>query len=297
MLILTNPGSNLSQALVRRYDIRLTPQQIVVDGEAHDTRQRISFEQIDQWVQSAKVHPHVLGTSAAEFAATFSELAREDPEILAVMTSRKIINSYDSAVSAVRTLQKQPAFAGLRVAVADTGSTDVGAALATLMAAEARQQGLSLEHVASLLEEYRTQSATAFTVRQLDYLVKGGRATALRAWLAGVLRVLPLLSFVDGEIKVVEKIATSADPVMAIADYLSKRVTPGRPAWIGVFHGNVPTAAQALEDELRKRFDVRYAYSHPLAPAIYLHGGPGCLGGVVVPLDGLSYQPPTPDIA
>ena len=212
MRLLTNPGSNLSPEVIARYEVSVTPQKIVVDGVEHDTRDGVDFATIDTWVRTAREHPYVLGTSAAQFAGFFRDLAKEDREILAVMTSRKIIQSHDAAVAAARTLKTQAAFADLDVAVADTGSTDVGAGLAVILAGEARAAGLSLADTADLLEAYRRESRTAFTVESLEFLVKGGRATTLRAFLANLLKVRPLIGFEDGELKAMGKMPASSDP-------------------------------------------------------------------------------------
>jgi len=294
MRIVTNPGSNLSPAAVERYDVHVAPQQIIVDGEAHDTRDGISFDVIDGWVRTAKVHPYVVGTTAAEFVAMFRELSVSDREILAVMTSRRIIGSHDAAVSAGRTLASHPGSEDVRVAVADSGVTDVGAGLATILAGESRRAGRSLDETAKLVDAYRRHVRFAFLPATLDYLVKGGRATALRAFMADLLRVRPIVGFVDGEVKPLTKVATKIDPAISLSTYVVKELREGRPAWIAVCHGGDPALAEALELELRKRLDVRFAYSRPLSPSIYLHGGPGSLSCAAVPIDALPWQPPTP---
>ncbi len=74
MLIVTNPGSNLSAALAARFGILLTPQHIVVDGALYDTRADFGLSQVDEWVETATTHPYVLGTSAAAYAALFTNL-------------------------------------------------------------------------------------------------------------------------------------------------------------------------------------------------------------------------------
>jgi fatty acid-binding protein DegV len=128
----------------------------------------------------------------------------------------------------------------------------------------------------------------------MDYLVKGGRASVLRAYLANLLGVRPVIAFVDGEFKVVAKLRTGTETPAALADSLEAHVGRGRRVWTAVFHGGVTARAQATEAELRKRFDVGFSMVRALSPSIYLHGGPGCLGAVALPLDVLPWQPPTP---
>ena len=190
MRIVTNPGSNLSPALVERYDIDITPQQIVVDGVEHDTRAGIDSKQIDRWVDEAEEHPYVLGTSAAEFVNVFAELSRDDGELLAVMTSRKVIQSYDAAVSASRTLgdlAKNP----VEVVVVDSGVTDAGAGLATLLAAVAREAGLRMDETRAIVERFCSELTMRLHVASMHNLIKGGRASFLRGWLANILRIRP----------------------------------------------------------------------------------------------------------
>jgi len=294
VLILTNPGSNLGPELVARYDVALTPQKIVVDGTEHDTRGEVDFARIDTWVKTAKEHPYVLGTSAAEFISAFTELAQRDPQILAVTTSRKIIHSHDSAIAAVRTLEKRGA-PRLDVRVADSGFTDLGAGLAVTLAGEAMRAGRTLDEIATLVDAYRTQARFTLVADTLEYLVKGGRATAIRAFLANMLGVRPLLSMVDGELSIDGKISANKDRAEIIAAHLETAVGAGRPVWIGVFHGNAPERATALAASLEKRFRVLYRCIRPLSPSIYLHMGPGAVGAVVVPVDRLPFPVRAPE--
>lgn len=138
MRLVTNQGSNLLPSITGHYDIDLVPQEIRVDGVSHDTRE-LGLEQVERWVEEGGAYPHVLGTSAAQFARYFVEAAKHDPEVLFIASSRKIVSTYDSALSAARALAQDRRYAEVDVRVVDTGMTDVGTALAVLVAAEARR--------------------------------------------------------------------------------------------------------------------------------------------------------------
>src|SRR5688572_27465113 len=184
MRISTNPGSNLLPKVVEHYDIDLAPQQIVVDGKYHDTRGGLSHRDIDQWIASANKYPYVLGTAASEFAKIFQDLAQTDREILSIQTSRKIIQSYDAAISAKEALATQSRYADVAVEVVDSGNTDCGTGMLTMLAAEARTAGKSLRETAEIVRTAAGRLTMALWPATLDNLVKGGRASFLRAWLA-----------------------------------------------------------------------------------------------------------------
>ncbi len=292
MIIVTNPGSNLLGTEVERYSIRLTPQQIIVDGTAHDTRGGVGFEQIDTWVEGAKVHPYVVGTTAAEFVQLFQQVAADDRRILAVMTSRKIIGSHDAAVVAGNTLRNHPRYGDVEVTVVDSGVTDIGAGLACVLAAEARAAGKSTQEIVSIVNAYRERVKFLLSVETLDYLVKGGRATAFRAFFANLIGVRPIIGLSDGEVRLVDKVSTRKDPTVTLAARFADEVGAGRRVWAAVFHGGAAGKAGVLAAELRRVFDCNVLFTRAMAPSIYLHGGPGCVGAVVVPIDDLPWHPP-----
>lgn len=206
-----------------------------------------------------------------------------------MMSSRKIIQSYDAACSAVRTLAAK--VHDPPVVVVDATSTDLGLGLPVVFAAEAARAGLPLSEVASAVEAMAVAGRFAFVPRTLDNLVRGGRASFLRSWLANVLGVRPILSFVEGEPTLVGKCSASADPAVVIADWLVGKVPAGVPAWVGVCHGGAPEDADRLSAMLRERYDVRLGLVREISPTVYLHAGPRSLAAVVFPLANLPWQP------
>jgi DegV family protein with EDD domain len=295
MRILSNPGVNLSAETLAHYQIALSSQQIVVDGVRHDPlTEEISLAQVDAWVAKAREHPHTLGTSAAEFATTFRRISDEDPEILVLVTSRKVVGSYAAAVAAAKQLAEHPRHRHVRIRVVDGRVADIGVGLVVALAGEARRAGLSLDAVADLAEAAAERIRLCLFVAKLDNLVKGGRASFLRAWFANVLQVRPLLTFRDGELVAAAKVRATDDPSEVIAKFLEEAIGPANGVWVGVAHGDAALAATLTAKALRRRFEPVFSCVKPLSPSVYLHVGPGGVAAYVLPLDGLPWQPSAP---
>lgn len=297
MIVLTNPGSNISSDHARRYNIVLTPQVISVDGVLHDTRSITSHAQVDEWVQTAKKHPFVLGTSAAEFVALFRDSGLRENEILAIMTSRHIIGSYDSAQAALRTLRSMPGAAKVAIHIVDSQATDVATGLITLFCAAAVKEGRSMQEILTAADKLIKGGRVTFVPLTIDYLVKGGRASFVKAWAADILKVSPMLSFIDGQIVNIGKVSRKTDISEPLVDELANRIGAGRPVWAAVSHGSNVVAALAVAARIRDRFDVRYIHVQPLAPPIYLHAGPGSVCVAVYPIDEIGWSPAPPEKA
>jgi DegV family protein with EDD domain len=289
MRILTNPGSNLGEALEHDLDVDVTPQKIVVDGISHDTRNAVDLKKVDKWVATAAQHPFVQGTTEPEFDEAFSRLLRKDPEVLAVMTSRQLIGSHDAAVAAAAKLKRSgdAQLAAGRIEVVDTTVTDVGAGLVTLAAVQWRKAGLPLEKVAEACRAFVKGGRSIVTVATLENLIKGGRATWLQGWVANFLNVRPLLSFEGGKPVSVGRVSASADPAKRVVEWLAERFEPKKRVWVGIAHGDVEPLARQAEAALKAHFTVEFSMVRALSPSIYLHVGRGGLAVFLHPLEGL----------
>ena len=293
MQIIVNQGANVPAAAVERYGIAIAPNHIVVDGAEHSTDEEMPFARLDQWVSTAREFPYVVGTSAHAFVQQLTELAKNDSEILVITASRNLIQTYQAATAAARTMQSRPAYSNLKIAVVDSGLVDVGVSMLTVAAGEAKLAGLPLRKTVTLVEMLAARARFSGTVKTLDNLVRGGRAGFLRAWLADFLEIKPILSIVNGELKSTGKIRKSDNPFRAIAEDLAV-VGAKKRVWAAVAHGAAPDRGTDMLRELKSAFDVEYAYVIPLNPSVYLHTGPGSVFAAVFPIDNLPWELTTP---
>lgn len=296
MRIVTNPGSNLDEETTLAKEIDLTPQKIVVDGISHDTRNTIDFGQVDNWVKRAIKHPQVQGSTEQDFVEYLTRMVKKDPEVLCVMTSRKLIGSHDAALAAVEKIKQSPVaeVRAARIEVVDSMVTDVGAGLVALAAVQARKAGLSLRDTAVFLRAFAARSRNVIAVATLDNLIKGGRASFLQGWVGNFFNIRPIISIIDGSISSVSRMSSKGDMVQKLDDYLTTRLDPKTPVWLGVAHGNAPDKAKAVAERLQERYRCEFVMVRPLSPSIYLHMGSGAVGAFLLPLDGLSFRPTPP---
>ena len=292
MKIVAKTGLNLVGLEIERYALVLLPSRILVDGVQRSDRES-RFEAVDRWVREAKSPPGVLDTFEAEILAMLQEMAEEDAEILAVTASRKLATVYDETVAAVASLKKLPEFARARVVVVDTGSTDVGGGLPVMIAGEARRAGLSLERAAEVTQAFADGSTSLFVPRTLDNLVRGGRATFLRAMVASLLGMSPVIGIVDGAMRPVDRVR-HGDIESKILEILRQKVRPGRKVWAAVVHGGNASEARAIADQIEQTYDVELMLVRPLMPTSYLHLGADALACCLAPIDELPWAPPRP---
>lgn len=290
MKLLTNPSSNVPENALTRYDVLLARQQIVVDHVSHDTRRELPLSVLDGWVSSARDFPKVVGSTTEDLVPVFLDAVENDPELLVVVTSRRLIQTYHSAQAAAAKVKTRVPHA--QIQVVDTLSTDLGAGLQIIAAGEAIRAGRSSKDIVTLLEAMADAGRAGMHVHNLSHVMKSGRSSLLRAWSATLLQVRPLMGISDGELRVLGRIRTKDDPVLALADHFAERI-PNRPRiWLGISHGGDPALAARCLAEFGARFDVAYSVTRPLSSSTYLYMGPGALAVFVIPIADLPWTLP-----
>jgi DegV family protein with EDD domain len=287
-VIVGNLGSNLEPRWYDRFGIKVTPVHMSVDGKLIDTRTFQSTAEIDTVIRSAKKHPHILGTSAAEFMPLLSELQRHYDEIVVVCTSRRTIGTYEAAIAADRTLRTMTTKRA-EVRVIDSGTLDLGVGLVTLYVAQAVAAGHRGRELVESAEAVGSAGRFTFAPLSLEYLVRSGRASFLAAQAAELFNRRPLLGMVNGETHKLGTISKSADATAAIADDLVEQFGAGSPVWCGVMHGGNPTEAQRLAHKLRVVFNVRLQIVREISAGPYMSVGQGAVGAYVTPCSAMAW--------
>jgi len=118
------------------------------------------------------------------------------------------------------------------------------------------------------------------TVDRYDNLLRSGRVSRGKAWIAGMLDVKPILSFDgDGNVVPVERVRGKENVEARVLALLDQRLTP-RPKVIrfGVAHADAPDVAQRIQAKLVERYRPRDCFISLATGVLGTHVGPGAWG-------------------
>jgi DegV family protein with EDD domain len=118
------------------------------------------------------------------------------------------------------------------------------------------------------------------TVDRYDYLLRSGRISRSKAWLAGMLHVKSILSFdAEGKVVPVERVRGSEQVESRLLAILDHRLTPRpRALRFGVAHADAPEVAERVRDALVKRYQPRDCLVSLATGVLGTHVGPGAWG-------------------
>jgi DegV family protein with EDD domain len=218
--------------------------------------------------------------SVGDFIAVYEPLLADGKEIVSIHLSAGISGTYESAMQARERLTAEGK-GGERIVVIDSRSACGGMGLMILAAARAAQQGASAAEAAERAEVLRRELKIWFAVDTLDYLRRGGRIGAARAWIGTTLKIKPILTL-EEEITPIERVRTRSRAFERLLGYARQRHEDGADAWV-VQHVQDPENAQRLVEACRPIYGCDPAFTSEIGPVIGAHVGPGLLGVGGVP--------------
>ncbi len=220
--------------------------------------------------------------SVGDFLAVYEPLLAEGREIVSIHISAGISGTCESARQARQELIDRGQ-GGERISVWDSRTGCGGQGFMVLVAARAAAAGADGAEIVSTLERARDSLKMWFAIDTLEYLRRGGRIGAARAWLGSALQIKPILTL-EEEITPIERVRTRRRVFERLIQYAHELRADGRDAWV-VQHIQDPENAQRLVERCREVMGCDPLFVSEVGPVIGAHTGPGLLGVGGVPPD------------
>lgn len=269
--IVTDSGADIPRALVDELDIHIVPLTIHLDDE--EFTDGVDLQPAEFYARLEKGQmPRTTQPSPADFEAAFKQIQNEADAIVSIHLSSEISGTMQSARLAGD-------FDGITkpVHVVDGRSASLGHGLLAIEAARMAKDGASVDEILETLDGIVKRQQVLFLPDTLEYLQRNGRIGRASAFVGGLLNIKPLLHFDEGVVSPLERIRGKNRAVARMLDVIAEDVGSAS-ARIGIIHGNAPSEAEQLAEQMRSRLNVHEMFVSQLGPTIGAHGGPGILG-------------------
>lgn len=272
--VVTDTSADLPDAVLDRHHIALVPLQILFGDAVYQDRVGIRPEEFYRRLAVAKELPTTSQPSPAAFVRVFRSALQEADEVVAVLLGSGLSGTYQAAQAAIRA-------AGLsRVTLVDSQSASFGLGMLALRAAELAESGWNAEAIAAELLRVRHQSGLLLTVDTYHNLIRSGRVSRGKAWLAGMLDVKPILSLdTSGRVVPVDRVRGSEAVVARMLALVERSLTP-RPLAVrfGVTHVEAPEIAERVRTALIAAYRPRDCFVALATGVVGTHLGTGAWG-------------------
>lgn len=210
------------------------------------------------------------------FFSRFEPVLREGRDLIYFPLTSGLSGTWQSAQVCIEELREQ--YPERTILCVDTFCASVGQGFIVREIARKKAEGLSIEELASWVQENSLKVCHWFTVDVFEHLKHGGRVSAATAVLGTALQIKPMLHVDnDGRLEVVEKPRGRRRAIAAQMARMDAGWLPEMGNLVVIGHGDDPIAAELLKNEVLSIHPSAQVYIAPIDPIIGAHTGPGML--------------------
>jgi DegV family protein with EDD domain len=276
MQVVTDSGTDLGLPAEQaaELDIHIVPLIVTLDNNSYREGIDITPEDFYRLLEATDSLPITSQPSAGDFAETYRRLAKTDPEILSIHISSGLSGTYNSAVAGAALVPEA------NVTHYDTKTLSAAAGWQVAAAARALKAGWSKDQVLALMDEIGMESESLYTLKELKYLIHGGRISHMKGLIASMLNLKPLIGVekVNGTYAQRGQVRTFKGALKGLVDLIVLQHAPGSELRVQVLHSFNPEGAAMLRELVEERFDCTWLPVGPMSLVLGAHTGPSMVG-------------------
>ena len=269
----TDSSSQLPADLIARFDAEVVPLTVIVDGVEFAEGEDLDADGF--YARFDADHTPTVSTSQpspGRFALAYRALAeRGARQILSIHVGSAVSGTLNSARIAAET-------SPVPVRLVDTGTASFGISCCLWAAAEAIEDGATIDDAAHVAESLVHHIGNVFVVRALDLVRAGGRVgSSVEQADRDTAGAVPILTLRDGKVEVVAMAANVDDAVAAMSAMIVGAGEDLRVA-VGVADAAARPLSDALTASVRSAANITDCVTYRVGPSIGAHTGPGTAG-------------------
>lgn len=270
--IVTDSTADISSELAAKYNIKVVPAILVIDGRSLEDGRGISREELYRQLPAMKLVPTTAAPSIGAFQKVYESLINSGTDqIISIHVASNLSGIYNSAIIAAKAF-------GNRIRVIDSFHLTLGTGFQVLAAAEAARSGTPANEIQKVIEDIRKRTHLVAMLDTLEYVRRSGRVSWARSNLGNLLQLKPFLSIDEGKVIRMGETRTRQKGIERLRKMLSDLGSLER---LAVLHTNAEKDAIQFTEEF-----IKVVAHNPLivnvTSVIGVHVGPNGLGFVAV---------------
>ncbi len=271
--LVTDSTCDLSQDILDNYQINMLPLNVNFGENNYLDKITIQPEQFYTLLKENKDYPKSSQVNEKSFINLYSHLASHYDSIIAIHLSEKLSGTFNSSKKAAREISKE---FNKPISVINSKSISGAMGLVLLRTAQAIEAGYSHDQVVNMAEKWSNHTRLFVSVRTIKYLVRSGRVSAVRGFIARLLNINPIVSIDDtGKAIVFDKTFNQKSNMEKVMGYITK-INQGQKIWnYIVLHANNIDAANWYSTKMETLTNKKPSSIMNISPVLGTHAGTG----------------------
>ncbi|MFA7116669.1 MAG: DegV family protein [Bacteroidales bacterium] len=273
--LVTDSTCDLPQELIDFYQINVVPLNLNFGDNHYLDKITIQPEQFYDLLESRTEFPKTSQINERTFTNLYSHLASHYDAIISVHITSQFSGTYANSVKAGQRTQKE---FNKAVYVIDSKNLSGALGLLVLKTAQNIEAGLTAETIVKSLETDILKAKIFVSVKDLKYLIKGGRISKPTGFIANLLGINPVISMDEkGNSILFGKTFSQKASLNKIFKHI-ENISQGKSVWnYIILHAHNPNGALKAELKMMEITGKNPVSVVDISPVIGMHGGIGAI--------------------
>lgn len=273
--LVTDSACDLSQELIDLYQIHVVPMNLNFGDNHYLDKITIQPNQFYDLLETSTAFPKTSQINERTFTNLYSHLASYYDAIISIHLSSKFSGTYGNSVKAGQRIHKE---FNKPVYVIDSKTLSGALGLLVLKTAQNIEAGIGVETIVKSLETDLLKAKIFVSVKDLKYMIKGGRVSRPAGFLADTLGLNPVVSMDEaGHSRLFGKTFSQKASLNKIFKHIST-ISRGKEVWnYIILHAHNPHGALKVESEMMEITGKKPVSTVNISPVIGMHAGHGAL--------------------
>ena len=277
--ISTDSTADIPKALCDRFNISVLPLTIIHEDKEYKDGVDISPEDFYAILDTAETLPVSSQVSVEMYTELFNNCRNEGySDLIHITINSKGSGTYQAAELA-KTLffESYPeAVEDFRIHIIDSKTYSMAYGIPVIEGAQLIQNGASVAEVIDHIEEWLNHARPVFIPLNLKCVKKSGRISPAAAFVGDVIGLKPLITFEDGEAKIISKVRGDNNAISSIVERCLSERKPGTN--YALVYGNNKGAFSKLKSACEEAFDIPPIAEYQVGCVIGINTGPNMIG-------------------
>lgn len=274
LAIVTDSIADLPQSLIYDHTITVIPVNLICDSLVYKDKLTMTPEIFyDAW-SGFSMAPTSAQPSLAAMEKALSSLSKQFDSILGIFVSEKMSGTYQGALRAARDLIQ----AGYPIRLVDSAQNSGAQGLLVKRAAQMAEAGHSLEEVYQAIEKLKKETRIYVMVKDLSYMLKGGRVSKAQGFLLEKIKLKPVISIDDqGKGTIFKKSRTQKKALAAIKKQVEHDIENQGIEEYALVYADDEKELLPLSQAMKDLTQMEAVYQTPISSVVGLNAGPGAV--------------------
>ena len=277
--IATDSTADIPKRFCEELNISVLPLTVLANEKEYRDGMDITPQEFYRIIDESKKLPVSSQVASVLYIELFEDTWKAGyTDLIQVTVNSKGSGTYQAAVLSRNLFYEEhpEAKEQLAIHIIDSKTYSMAYGIGVIEGAQMVRDGASVENVIAYIQEWLEHTRPVFIPLNLRCVKKSGRISPAAAFVGDAIGLKPLITFEDGEAKIIGKARGERKAITALVEQCQKERRPGTN--YALVYGNNAEAFTALKEACAQTMDKPPIAEYPVGCVIAINTGPDMVG-------------------